>query len=189
MNVRGFFPIPTTAPFRNEDMERPTSGYLWDLCREHGVSVRTMAKACAYPARSADIGMRDARYEPGTVLIDDLHKAEQTAPAASPKSCRSAKTTRAAPACSVHAIASVWPATTLGLAAMVEAASHSQFEMPAAIFIIEEISCANALTTWFHCTVGLVISPYCKRGFVDSTPFVLTTASMVRTTADSGCCR
>jgi hypothetical protein len=48
-----------------------------------------------------------------------------------------------------------------------------------AIFIIEDDAQNGPDHVDAHRTVGLVISPWCKRGFVDSTLY--TTASMVRT--------
>jgi hypothetical protein len=48
-----------------------------------------------------------------------------------------------------------------------------------AIFVIEDDAQNGPDHVDAHRTVGLVISPYCKRGFVDSTLY--TTASMVRT--------
>ena len=48
-----------------------------------------------------------------------------------------------------------------------------------AIFVIEDDAQNGPDHVDAHRTAGLVISPYCKRGFVDSTFY--TTASMVRT--------
>jgi hypothetical protein len=67
----------------------------------------------------------------------------------------------------------------LGLARIVEAASHSKFWNQMAIFVIEDDAQNGPDHVDAHRTVGLVISPYCKRGVVDSTFY--TTASMIRT--------
>ena len=48
-----------------------------------------------------------------------------------------------------------------------------------AIFVIEDDAQNGPDHVDAHRTAGLVISPYCKRGFVDSTLY--TTASMIRT--------
>jgi hypothetical protein len=61
----------------------------------------------------------------------------------------------------------------------VEAATRSKFWKEMAIFIIEDDAQNGPDHVDAHRTAGLVISPYCKRGFVDSTLY--TTASMVRT--------
>src|SRR6185436_6906338 len=60
-----------------------------------------------------------------------------------------------------------------------EAASKSKFWNEMAIFIIEDDAQTGPDHVDAHRTVGLVISPYCKRSFVDSTLY--TTASMIRT--------
>jgi hypothetical protein len=67
----------------------------------------------------------------------------------------------------------------IGLGQIVEAATRSRFWKEMAIFVIEDDAQNGPDHVDAHRTVGLVISPYCKRGFVDSTLY--TTASMVRT--------
>jgi len=67
----------------------------------------------------------------------------------------------------------------LGLGRIVAAASRSRFWKEMAIFVIEDDAQNGPDHVDAHRTVGLVISPYCKRGVVDSTLY--TTASMVRT--------
>ena len=67
----------------------------------------------------------------------------------------------------------------LALGRMVEAISHSRFWPETAIFVIEDDAQNGPDHVDVHRTVGLVISPYTKQGFVDSTHY--TTASMVRT--------
>jgi len=67
----------------------------------------------------------------------------------------------------------------LGLGRIVEAATRSRFWKQMAIFVIEDDAQNGPDHVDAHRTVGLVISPYCKRGIVDSTLY--TTASMIRT--------
>ena len=67
----------------------------------------------------------------------------------------------------------------LGLGRIVEAATRSRFWKEMAIFVIEDDAQNGPDHVDAHRTVGLVISPYCKRGVVDSTLY--TTASMIRT--------
>jgi hypothetical protein len=67
----------------------------------------------------------------------------------------------------------------LGIGRLIEAASKSKFWNEMAIFIIEDDAQNGPDHVDAHRTTGLVISPYCKRGTVDSTFY--TTASMVRT--------
>jgi YVTN family beta-propeller protein len=65
------------------------------------------------------------------------------------------------------------------LAKIVEGVSHSKFWPETAIFVIEDDAQNGPDHVDAHRTVGLVISPYLKRNFVDSTKY--TTVSMVRT--------
>ena len=67
----------------------------------------------------------------------------------------------------------------VALGRVVEAISHSRFWAETAIFVIEDDAQNGPDHVDVHRTVGLVISPYTKQGFVDSTHY--TTASMVRT--------
>jgi hypothetical protein len=67
----------------------------------------------------------------------------------------------------------------LGLGRLVEAATRSRFWKEMAIFVIEDDAQNGPDHVDAHRTDGLVISPYCKRGVVDSRLY--TTASMVRT--------
>src|ERR1043166_1184733 len=59
------------------------------------------------------------------------------------------------------------------------AATRSRFWKEMAIFVIEDDAQNGPDHVDAHRTVGFVISPFCKRGFVDSTLY--TTASMIRT--------
>jgi len=67
----------------------------------------------------------------------------------------------------------------LALGRMVEAISHSRFWAETAIFVSEDDAQNGPDHVDVHRTVGLVISPYTRQGFIDSTHY--TTASMVRT--------
>src|SRR5262249_51205853 len=67
----------------------------------------------------------------------------------------------------------------LALGQIVEAVSHSKFWKETAIFVIEDDAQNGPDHVDAHRTVGLLISPWVKRGLVDSTMY--TTSSMVRT--------
>jgi hypothetical protein len=62
---------------------------------------------------------------------------------------------------------------------LVEAASRSKFWGQMAIFVIEDDAQNGPDHVDAHRTVGLVVSPFAKRGVVDSTFY--TTSSMIRT--------
>jgi hypothetical protein len=67
----------------------------------------------------------------------------------------------------------------VALGQIVEAVSHSKFWKETAIFVIEDDAQNGPDHVDAHRTVGLVISPWVKRGVIDSTMY--TTSSFVRT--------
>ncbi len=67
----------------------------------------------------------------------------------------------------------------VALGKIVDAVSHSKFWPQMAIFVIEDDAQNGPDHVDAHRTVGLVISPYTKRSFLDSTQY--STVSMVRT--------
>jgi YVTN family beta-propeller protein len=67
----------------------------------------------------------------------------------------------------------------LALGRLVEAVSHSKYWKETAIFVIEDDAQNGPDHVDAHRTVGLVVSPYTKRGAVDSTQY--STVSMIRT--------
>ncbi len=164
----------------NEEMEVPTAGFLWDLCRRHGVSFKNYGEG-ALRVPSANRGHWKAPRDMDRVKfwIDDLRAAEKTGvlPQFTIMSLGEDHTRGTAPG-QFTPDASV-ASNDLGLGRLVEAASHSRFWNEMAIFIIEDDAQNGPDHVDAHRTVGLVVSPYCKHAFVDSTFY--TTASMVRT--------
>ncbi len=67
----------------------------------------------------------------------------------------------------------------LAIGKLVDAVSHSKFWANTAIFIIQDDAQDGPDHVDSHRTVGYVVSPYTKRGVVDSTHY--TTSSMLRT--------
>lgn len=164
----------------NYEMEVPTAGYLWDLCQRHGVSFKTYGEG-SRRVPSADRGRwsngRDMNRVQG--WIEDLHAAEKTGvlPRFMIMSLGENHTRGTTPGAFTPdaCVAS----NDLGLGRLVEAATQSRFWKEMAIFVIEDDAQNGPDHVDAHRTVGLVISPYCKRGVVDSTFY--TTASMLRT--------
>lgn len=166
--------------FGNADMETPSAGYLWDLCKRNGITFKNYGEgAMKVPSsnRGRWVGARD--MDRVACWIDDLHKAEQTGvlPRFTIMSLGENHTRGTTPGAFTPdaCVAS----NDIGVGRIVEAATRSKFWKEMAIFIIEDDAQNGPDHVDAHRTVGLVISPYCKRGFVDSTLY--TTASMVRT--------
>ncbi len=164
----------------NDDMDTPAAGYFWDLCRRNGVSFRNYgegAKKVPSANRGTWPGGRDMDRVQG--WIDDLHAAEKTddLPSFMIMSLGENHTRGTTPG-EFTPDASV-ASNDLGLAKIVAAASRSKFWSEMAIFVIEDDAQNGPDHVDAHRTTGFVISPYCKRGVVDSTLY--TTASMIRT--------
>lgn len=165
----------------NSEMETPSAGYLWDLCRRNGISFKTYGEGSKrvpsnnrgrWPAGARD--MNKVKW-----WIEDLQEAEKTGdlPQFMIMSLGENHTKGTTPGAFTPdaCVAS----NDLGLGKLVEAASKSKFWNEMAIFVIEDDAQNGPDHVDAHRTTGLVISPYCKRGAVDSTFY--TTASMVRT--------
>jgi len=168
----------------NDEMETPSAGYLWDLCRRHGVSFKNYGEgavrvpsACRGRWKNPMQGSRDMDLVNN--WITDLHAAESTGHlpqftimSLGEDHTRGTKPGEFTPDASVAS-------NDIGLGKIVEAATRSRFWNQMAIFVIEDDAQNGPDHVDAHRTVGLVASPYCQRGVVDSTLY--TTASMVRT--------
>lgn len=164
----------------NEEMENPAAGYLWDLCRRQGVSFKNYGEGSQRvpsSSRGKWTGARD--IDRVKWWIRDLEAAEQTGvlPQFTIMSLGEDHTQGTTPGAFTPdaAVAS----NDIALGRIVEAASRSRFWNEMAVFVIEDDAQNGPDHVDAHRTVGLVISPFCRRGVVDNTLY--TTASMVRT--------
>lgn len=164
----------------NDEMEVPTAGYLWDLCQRHGVSYKCYGEG-ARRAPSRNRGTWPAGRDMDRVdgFISDLQQAEETGelPRFMIMSLGEDHTQGTTPGRPTPqaAVAS----NDIGLGKIVEACSRSKFWKEMAIFVIEDDAQNGPDHVDAHRTIGLVISPYVRRGVVDSTLY--TTAGMIRT--------
>jgi YVTN family beta-propeller protein len=164
----------------NTEMEVPASGYLWDLCRRHGLSYKNYGEgARRVPSINRGVWTGGRDTERVEHWMADLRDAEQGGdlPRFTIMSLGEDHTQGTRPgaptpdACVGN--------NDLALGRLVDAASHSRFWNQMAIFVIEDDTQNGPDHVDAHRTVGLVVSPFCKRHFVDSTLY--TTASMLRT--------
>lgn len=164
----------------NDELMIPSAGYLWDLCKRNGVTFKNYGEgAFSVPSINRGTWKGERDTERVKFWIDDLHAAEKTGElpqftimSLGEDHTRGAKPGQFTPDASVAS-------NDEALGKIVEAASHSRFWNEMAIFVIEDDAQNGPDHVDAHRTVGLVASPYCKRGYVDSTLY--TTASMVRT--------
>lgn len=164
----------------NREMETPSAGYLWDLCKRHGVTFRNYGEgAMRVPSsnRGRWIGNRD--MDKVKCWIQDLEAAEKSGhlPQFTIMSLGEDHTRGTTPG--AFTPDACVGSNDLALGQLVEAATKSRFWKEMAIFVIEDDAQNGPDHVDAHRTVGLVISPYVQRGSVDSTLY--TTASMIRT--------
>ncbi len=164
----------------NEEMEVPAAGYLWDLCKRHGVSFKNYgegARRVPSANRGTWTGTRDMDKVEG--WIKDLKAAEAKGglPRFMIMSLGENHTQGTTPG--AHIPEACVASNDIAVGKILAAATRSKFWPEMAIFIIEDDAQNGPDHVDAHRTVGFVISPYCKRGYIDSTLY--TTASMVRT--------
>jgi len=164
----------------NEEMENPAAGYLWDLCKRHGISFKNYGEG-AQRVPSSNRGKWTGARDMDKVKwwIADLQRAEKTGvlPRFTIMSLGEDHTRGTTPG--AFTPEACVASNDLGLGRIVEAATRSRFWPQMAIFVIEDDAQNGPDHVDAHRTVGFVISPYAKRRFVDSTLY--TTASMIRT--------
>jgi YVTN family beta-propeller protein len=166
----------------NDEMATPAAGNLWDLCRRNGVSYRNYGEGSgrvptADRGKWAGWGGRDMNSV--DTWIADLHAAEKSGslPAFTIMSLPEDHTQGAKPG--ARKPEACVASNDIGLGKILAAASRGKFWKEMAIFVIEDDAQGGPDHVDAHRTIGFVISPWCKRGFIDSTLY--TTASMVRT--------
>jgi YVTN family beta-propeller protein len=164
----------------NDDMHNPATGFLWDLCRRHGVSFRCYgegARAVPTNNRGTWPGGRDMTKIEG--FIEDLKAAEKadSLPQFMIMALGEDHTHGTTPG--DFTPGSCVASNDIALGKLMDALTRSKFWPEMAVFVIEDDAQNGPDHVDAHRTVGFVLSPFVKRGFVDSTPY--TTTSMVRT--------
>ncbi len=181
-----------------EHLARPAGGYIWEKCQQAGVSFRVYGE-CIEPGKTLDepgqarvasfMGNFDPLYRGWDLnypdvkraerFIDELRRFEEQGEL--PRfilmrlpNDHTAGTRRGAP--TPRAMVAD---NDLALGMVVEALSHSRFWKQMAIFVVEDDAQNGPDHVDAHRTVALVISPYTKRRFVDSSLY--STSSMLRT--------
>lgn len=184
-------------------LSRAPSGYLWDACARAGLSYRSYGE---YGRRvsQADGSVRMEAAVPGLIgrlcpqyglprapntkvrdtdnavtFLEEFKKFEETGSlprfmimSLGEDHTRGTKPGEFTPKASVAS-------NDLALGRIVEAISKSKYWPKIAIFVIEDDAQNGPDHVDAHRTVGLVISPYVKRGSLDSTQY--QTVSMIRT--------
>jgi WD40 repeat protein len=181
-----------------DSLARPAGGYLWDRCAEAGVSYRSYGewvhngKKPGDPARPAvkaleghidplfrgfDLDYTDQKR--ASRFLEELARFQREGhmpqliilrlPNDHTSGTRPGKPTPTAQVAD----------NDLALGQVVEGVSKSKFWKDTAIFVVEDDAQNGSDHVDAHRTVALVISPYCRRGVVDSNLY--STTSMLRT--------
>jgi DNA-binding beta-propeller fold protein YncE len=176
----------------------PAGGYLWDRAREAGISYRSYGefvingKTAGDPARTRVKNLRghfDEWFRSFDLDYSDLKRADRFI-----SELKRFETEGDMPRLQIvrlpndhtHGTTENLPTPAayvaendLALGRVMEAISGSKFWPQTAVFVVEDDAQNGPDHVDAHRTVALVVSPYTKRGFVDSTMY--STTSMLRT--------
>jgi DNA-binding beta-propeller fold protein YncE len=189
------FPYPAEGLF---PIGAPAGGYLWDRAREAEVSYRsygefvvpfTSSNAPSITRVKALQGHIDPWYHGWDLAYPDVKRAQRfiaELKRLEGEGDMPRLQILRLPSDHTHGTSVGFPTPTayagdndLALGQIVEAVSHSKFWPQTAIFVVEDDAQNGPDHVDAHRTTAYVISPYTKRGVVDSTMY--STSSMLRT--------
>ncbi|HWH70671.1 MAG TPA: bifunctional YncE family protein/alkaline phosphatase family protein, partial [Candidatus Sulfotelmatobacter sp.] len=193
-NRSGKFPYPSEGSF---PIAAPAGGYLWDRARQAGVSYRSYGEFVAngrpgQPARAKVKSLEghiDEEFQSFDLNYSDLKRAERfiselkrfEAQGDMPR-----LQILRLPNDHTHGTTPGFPTPTaylaendMALGQVIEALSRSKFWSQMAVFVVEDDAQNGSDHVDAHRTVAFVLSPYTRRGAVDSTLY--STSSMLRT--------
>ena len=189
------FPYPSEGGF---EAARPAGGYIWDRAIAAGVSVRSYGEwvsngptpdAPAKPRVPALEGRIDPLFRGFDMTYSDLKRADRfiaelarferegEMPRLQIVRLPNDHTSGTSPG--LPTPTSYMAENDLAFGRLVEAVSRSRFWPQTAIFVVEDDAQNGSDHIDAHRTIAYVISPYARRGAVDSTLY--STSSMLRT--------
>jgi hypothetical protein len=176
----------------------PEGGYLWDLAARHGVSYRSYGEFVVNPKKRDgvvtttvpalmghiapkywgwDLSYRDV--DRASVYIQELREFEKRGEFPQLQILRLPNDHTAGTSKNYPTPRAMVADNDLALGRIVEAVSKSRFWKDTAIFVVEDDAQNGPDHVDAHRMVSLVISPWAKRKFTDSTLY--TTSSVLRT--------
>ncbi len=189
------FPYPAEGNF---DIARPAGGYLWDRAKEAGVSYRSYGEFVRNGKTTNDPGVARVSALKGHIdpwfrsfdqdypdvlrarrFIDELHRFQREGDMPRLQVIRLPNDHTSGTTANKPTPTAAVADNDRALGMVVEAVSRSKFWAQTAIFVVEDDAQNGPDHVDAHRTIAYVISPYTKRGFVDSTMY--STASMLRT--------
>jgi DNA-binding beta-propeller fold protein YncE len=195
-SIKNLSMYPSEGNF--DSIARPAGGYLWDRCIEAGVSYRSYgewvqeAKKVGDPAK-ARVKALEGHFDPmyrgwdlnyldqkrADHFIEKLQGFERDGGFPSLVILRLPNDHTSGTKVGAPTPRAQVADNDLALGRVVEAVSKSKFWKDTAIFVVEDDAQNGPDHVDAHRAVALVVSPYTKRGHVDSTMY--STSSMLRT--------
>ena len=194
-NQRGKFPYPAEGKFA---VALPSSGYLWDRARQAGVSYRSYGEFIDNGARLTDPATTQmpglvGHFDPGfhgwdldypdvkraERFIAELHRFEKEGRMPSLQILRLPNDHTYGTSTGKPTPRALVADNDRALGMVIEAISHSKFWSTTAIFVVEDDAQNGCDHVDAHRTIAFAVSPYTRRGTVDSTLY--STCSMLRT--------
>lgn len=176
----------------------PSSGYIWDRCAEAGVSYRSYGEFIANAAKpgepaKAKVKSLEGHFDPlfhgydldypdvkrAARFIEELKRFEREGAMPRFIVLRLPNDHTSGTSVGKPTPTAMVADNDLALGQVIEALSQSRFWKDTAVFVVEDDAQNGSDHVDAHRTVALVISPYTKRKFVDSSMY--STASMLRT--------
>ncbi len=181
-----------------QPVSSPAEGFIWNLCQRHNIYFRDYGEFCEsspdtnkpdVPGEKALIGHIDPWYRAWDLAYSDVRRYE-----AWNKDFTKLLAENRVPQLSIiwlpndhtwgtkkgaHTPQAMVAQNDYAFGLFVDRISHSKIWPHTAIFSIEDDAQAGADHVDAHRTEAMVISPYCKRYYVDKTMY--STASMLRT--------
>ncbi len=177
---------------------RPAGGYLWDRCAEAGVTYRSYGEWADNGKKPGDPAVAKVKALEGHIdpgfhgwdldypdakradrFIEELHRYEKDGGMPQFTVLRLPNDHTSGTKVGKPTPRAYVADNDLALGRVVEAVSKSKFWQDTAIFVVEDDAQNGADHVDAHRTEALVISPYTKKNYVDSTMY--STSSMART--------
>ncbi len=197
---KGTFGYPSEGQM--DTIARPAGGYIWDRCKTAGVSYRSYGEWIENGKKNPDGTFEDSRatvkalegrFDPkfrgydldytdvqrAQRFIEELKQFEREGGFPQMTILRLPNDHTAGTRIGKPTPTAMVADNDLALGMVVDAISHSKFWKETAIFVIEDDAQNGPDHVDSHRVVALVISPYTKRKYVDSTMY--STSSMLRT--------
>jgi len=181
-----------------DSIARPAGGYLWDRCAEAGVSYRSYGEWVAEGKKPGDpakarVKALEGHFDPmfhgwdlnyldvkrAEHFIGELQRFERDGGFPSLVILRLPNDHTSGTKVGAPTPRAQVADNDLALGLVVEAVSKSKFWKDTALFVLEDDAQNGPDHVDAHRSVALVVSPYTKRGHVDSTMY--STSSMLRT--------